>query len=211
MRVLLAVFLFLLSVPAKATTYTYFGNSIDVTTCSLAPSCPVTSTTKITASVTFLEDTSHFTGTLSLADATSAFLAGLGGAYSYPFTIPPLNVYALVSTMTGVFILQDGSIVDWNVSGNTFQQNCGGGPGCAAGFANSSTTPTSDGGSYSGYFQYSSGRNDGGGFWLAENIAAIPEPSTWSMMLLGFAGIGFIARRQKSSSIIRRRNLVSAS
>jgi hypothetical protein len=28
--------------------------------------------------------------------------------------------------------------------------------------------------------------------------AAVPEPSTWAMMLLGFAGVGFIAYRRKS-------------
>jgi hypothetical protein len=28
--------------------------------------------------------------------------------------------------------------------------------------------------------------------------AAVPEPSTWAMLLLGFAGIGFMAYRQKS-------------
>jgi len=27
---------------------------------------------------------------------------------------------------------------------------------------------------------------------------AVPEPSTWAMMLLGFAGIGFMAYRRKS-------------
>jgi hypothetical protein len=29
--------------------------------------------------------------------------------------------------------------------------------------------------------------------------AAVPEPSTWAMMILGFAGIGFMAYRRKSS------------
>jgi hypothetical protein len=29
-------------------------------------------------------------------------------------------------------------------------------------------------------------------------IAAVPEPSTWAMMFLGFAGIGFMAYRRKS-------------
>jgi hypothetical protein len=29
-------------------------------------------------------------------------------------------------------------------------------------------------------------------------VAAVPEPSTWAMMLLGFAGIGFMAYRRKS-------------
>jgi hypothetical protein len=30
---------------------------------------------------------------------------------------------------------------------------------------------------------------------------AVPEPSTWAMMLLGFAGIGFLAYRRKSTPI----------
>jgi hypothetical protein len=29
-------------------------------------------------------------------------------------------------------------------------------------------------------------------------VAAVPEPSTWAMMLLGFAGLGFMAYRRKS-------------
>ena len=29
-------------------------------------------------------------------------------------------------------------------------------------------------------------------------LAAVPEPSTWAMLLLGFAGIGFMAYRRKS-------------
>jgi len=32
--------------------------------------------------------------------------------------------------------------------------------------------------------------------------AAVPEPSTWAMMLLGFAGIGFMAYRRKSKSAL---------
>jgi hypothetical protein len=31
-----------------------------------------------------------------------------------------------------------------------------------------------------------------------ETIVAIPEPATWAMMLLGFAGVGFMAYRRKS-------------
>jgi PEP-CTERM motif len=30
--------------------------------------------------------------------------------------------------------------------------------------------------------------------------AAVPEPSTWAMMLLGFAGIGFAARHMRRLS-----------
>jgi len=28
--------------------------------------------------------------------------------------------------------------------------------------------------------------------------SAVPEPSTWAMMILGFAGVGFTAYRRKS-------------
>jgi PEP-CTERM motif len=31
------------------------------------------------------------------------------------------------------------------------------------------------------------------------NVAAVPEPSAWALMMLGFAGIGFTAYRRKSS------------
>jgi hypothetical protein len=30
-------------------------------------------------------------------------------------------------------------------------------------------------------------------------VAAVPEPSTWAMMILGFAGVGFMAYRRKSN------------
>jgi hypothetical protein len=29
-------------------------------------------------------------------------------------------------------------------------------------------------------------------------VAPVPEPSTWAMMILGFAGVGFMAYRRKS-------------
>jgi hypothetical protein len=31
------------------------------------------------------------------------------------------------------------------------------------------------------------------------NVAAVPEPSTWAMMILGFMGVGFMAYRKKQS------------
>jgi hypothetical protein len=33
---------------------------------------------------------------------------------------------------------------------------------------------------------------------FAGTVSAVPEPSTWSMMILGFAGLGFMAHRRKS-------------
>jgi PEP-CTERM motif len=34
-------------------------------------------------------------------------------------------------------------------------------------------------------------------------VAAVPEPTTWAMMLLGFAGVGFMAYRRKSKPAFR--------
>jgi len=34
---------------------------------------------------------------------------------------------------------------------------------------------------------------------VAQVTAAVPEPATWAMMILGFAGVGFMAYRQKNS------------
>jgi hypothetical protein len=31
-------------------------------------------------------------------------------------------------------------------------------------------------------------------------VAAVPEPSTWAMMVLGFAGVGFMTHRRRSQS-----------
>ncbi|SHI13781.1 PEP-CTERM protein-sorting domain-containing protein [Bradyrhizobium erythrophlei] len=31
----------------------------------------------------------------------------------------------------------------------------------------------------------------------SDNVSAVPEPSTWAMMILGFAGLGFMACRRK--------------
>ena len=35
-------------------------------------------------------------------------------------------------------------------------------------------------------------------YTYTEAVAAVPEASTWAMMILGFAGVGFMAYRRKS-------------
>jgi len=45
-----------------------------------------------------------------------------------------------------------------------------------------------------------------GGFFQVDQIefsAAVPEPSTWAMMILGFFGVGFMAYRRKSQGHFR--------
>jgi hypothetical protein len=46
------------------------------------------------------------------------------------------------------------------------------------------------------------GQNNGGIMLDAVAVQAVPEPGTWAMMLLGFAGIGFLAwRRAKKAAV----------
>jgi hypothetical protein len=53
----------------------------------------------------------------------------------------------------------------------------------------------------SNYGIIDSNSNSGGtccGTDVTFNVSAVPEPSTWAMMILGFAGVGFMAYRRKS-------------
>jgi hypothetical protein len=34
------------------------------------------------------------------------------------------------------------------------------------------------------------------------NVSAVPESSTWAMMILGFAGVGFAAYRRKNKTAL---------
>jgi hypothetical protein len=48
--------------------------------------------------------------------------------------------------------------------------------------------------------------NPGGfgvGSFTLTPVAAVPEPSTWAMMILGFAGVAFMAYRRKQSGAVR--------
>ena len=38
---------------------------------------------------------------------------------------------------------------------------------------------------------------------ISAAIAAVPEPSTWAMMILGFCGLGFMAYRRKDKATFR--------
>jgi hypothetical protein len=53
-----------------------------------------------------------------------------------------------------------------------------------------------------GYQEFAAGSNSVlgvGDFAFTAAVAAVPEPSTWAMMILGFCGLGFMAYRRKQS------------
>ncbi len=64
---------------------------------------------------------------------------------------------------------------------------------------NLATGALSGGVSYAGH---GLGSANGQAF-LNESVGGVPEPSTWAMMLLGFAGIGVIAYRRRNHSGLR--------
>jgi hypothetical protein len=43
----------------------------------------------------------------------------------------------------------------------------------------------------------------GVGIFTLTPVAAVPEPSTWAMMILGFVGVAFMTRRRKRSGAVR--------
>jgi hypothetical protein len=69
----------------------------------------------------------------------------------------------------------------------------------------SQTIGTTIGSSYTLSFHYVNSGGLGSGLLVTEvgaNIAAaVPEPSTWAMMILGFAGVGFMTYRRKNSAL----------
>src|SRR3982074_2673797 len=71
--------------------------------------------------------------------------------------------------------------VDYNVYFSASGSFCGS-PGCYG----SSTNP------------------DGPDTTITFSVTAVPEPSTWAMMILGFAGIGFMAYRRRNNTAMLR-------
>ena len=47
------------------------------------------------------------------------------------------------------------------------------------------------------------GGTSGYGGTMSTSVSAVPEPSTWAMMILGFFGVGFMAYRNRNQPAIR--------
>ena len=53
-----------------------------------------------------------------------------------------------------------------------------------------------------GNFGDNGGQYDISLWQLAPGVAAVPEPGTWMMMIVGFGAVGFAARRRKSMALV---------
>ncbi len=80
------------------------------------------------------------------------------------------------------------------VSGGTAA--CTPGPGCQ--FGTPSPCEASSGGSNFGSCSFGVLTIHSTESPITIAVAAVPEPSTWAMMILGFAGVGFMAYRRKT-------------
>jgi hypothetical protein len=192
---------------ASATTYDYIGQPFNPSPGCFGLSCVYPGGLN-NGSVTFNFDTSGFTGTLTLSTGDTASLGGIVpnpvgsgsifGTVYFPSSAPPPGTEGYADVFSGTFVLANGSITSWSIGGGLILVGCGLGPGCTSGVSVSSS-PTYD--SFSGEADGigASGSNGGGGAW--EDVSpAVPEPSTWAMLLIGFAGIGFAAYRRKLSN-----------
>jgi hypothetical protein len=179
---------------AEATTYIYTGiQYTDYAGAGLA-----NFGTNMTGSVTFNIDTSARTGG--------------------PDLTTPLDVSSLVMTsgnftfdqtaLFGDFSFTNGNITGWQIYFiNNFTSHSG-----VSAFGSTTAggvgDDVSDLGNGSGLGAATSEHcgPDGtnipacAGTWsIASPTSAVPEPSTWAMMLLGFCGLGFLARRRRNA------------
>jgi hypothetical protein len=181
--VAVALMMALVHSPALATTYNYVGNPYTHN------DDPVSFGTNMTASVTFDFDTAAFTGTITLgagSHITDLFLKS--GLYS-------VSTSQQFAALTGSWItLDNGAVTNWWLD---MIQHPAGVPDMLT--ANQSAPArTRD------FLDPIYGNQPPPNPWaFVENspgiwTAAVPEPSTWAMMILGFAGVGFMAYRRKS-------------
>jgi PEP-CTERM motif len=134
-------------------------------------------------------------GTLDLT-AINLVQTGSGGINSFNFTDTGVGEQGVVVSDT---LDQPPSFYDLNINdgGNdlTLGFDIDGGALATTGFGNSTVETEFSG---APIFVVSGTITEGPGM-----TAAVPEPSTWAMMILGFLGLGFMAYRRKSEGSLR--------
>lgn len=128
---------------------------------------------------------------------SAVYITGYSGMPAFAFPTP-----LLIDDFSGVGGVDLFSV---DTSGNLIAANFNGNGAYVTGCAVSScyvnlvinTTGNAAGHFTGGVFQYDPLQN-GGDFAgdFVQSVTAVPEPSTWAMMILGFAAIGFMAYRR---------------
>ena len=148
--------------------------------------------------------------------AQGAFSNTVGGTTfddQYTFQLVGGPLFLTIASATNVFPNPTDFITGF--TGSVFQQvgEIGGGDdilviGPVAATANCGANCQGFGGSAllgpGNYYLDIAGTGGGtsgyGGNLSATQIGAVPEPATWAMMLLGFAGVGFMAYRRRNQN-----------
>jgi hypothetical protein len=185
------------NVQAGTVTETYnftLGNFKDIT--SNNATSPLTS---ITGSFTLT-----FDPTLAVTDQTigitensltgGVVVGGTIGFTTFPFTPYTLFIGGTGPSNPATFLVGDDFILGLNFA-NIGTLDSPSLDACSDPFSSCGTAGHSPTVFISGYSQ-----NFSTSAFLATSgtVSAVPEPSTWAMMLLGFAGIGFMGYRRKS-------------
>jgi PEP-CTERM motif len=180
---------------ASATTYLYTGNSDqtygtgDHLTASVDLNCTgscMAGTYFFSTDITSIS-LSTLTSTNAQVTTLSTTMPGVSTA-----TNPGLSTAAEFLTLDST-----GQVINWfiwlnDAASNTFMYTTNDYSLCLSGCENQDYSTAVVAGSQSILLEI----NNPPGTW---QVAAVPEPSTWAMMILGFAGVGFMAYRRKQN------------
>ena len=183
--------LVLLSGSVQATTYEYTGLPFTSGSCTPIVQCSSGVGANVTAEVAFDFDTSAFSGTLTLAEISSADLfstiTGPGpGTYPLPFGYPSGAGFNASLTLV------DGAITGWDLDWNYHATTT------------SIDVSTSSGGDAAGKGSYgvgSEGSNDTPGTWACEDCdptpAETPLPAGLPLFATGLGALGLLGWRRR--------------
>ena len=160
----------------------------------------------VPANASPVQETFGFTLTGVAADGLAAGFSGNGTITATESTNGSWIVDAATGTMSGTFngVTLSGTVIGLNTdflgdddlifpsSARLVDDH-----GIAFILSDGQTVDVADDGIAGGFYTVESTNTSGAATFAI--TAAVPEPSTWAMMLLGFCGLGFMAYRRKQN------------
>jgi hypothetical protein len=152
--------------------------------------------------------TGHFSNAVNGATFTDDFTFTLSGANQFVAFASATNDFVrpsdFISGFTGQLFSFGGDLVpftadDFAVSAVATASPCTGNPGGCQQLAGAAIL--GPGGYYLEFKGVGGGTAGYGGDLTTAAVAAVPEPATWFMMILGFAGVGFMGMRKKLGGV----------